>query len=534
MLSRDTIGLIESSKETLFSAIKNLGISKDYEFIVEASKYSAEIGLIGASVEQLIAACIVQAKGIKAITQEKSGHYKTFKNLISDFQKLIKDHILARSLYKGIKNIDEHQDNLNKYATRLRLLCTARAFGLHGGVGLTHEATVVQAVQASNFMELISKSDNFKPYLRYIPKCLLYKIDRTLILEDLAAKLNNANEEDKPALLASIYLVLPEIPENEPEWLKIFEKITIAPAENDLVYLTQVLSTALPATLIRASSKDGDFLPVTISSDNPNAIPISSFHLKRKHINLKDQWYADIANANGRIEDGVLDLPPQHTVAAVFGIGLDEAKIMAGQNFGPHESWPFIISSMNSSGTCGPYWFLVQKTDDLGQLKKQLLNAKKFASKKLILNINECIAGIELIQEKDIDISENLDSLYDIKRNIDEAQKKRKSIKNCIERSKGSHRELSDTLEKKLYECLNQENSNTKFYDGILHSKDDIPLKIKALNYWCRTLAEGAMYITEAASIVSILENKKLSQAHTASRKALRRIDFLEFGPKLP
>ncbi|MCI5227033.1 MAG: hypothetical protein D3918_10350 [Candidatus Electrothrix sp. AX2] len=370
--------------------------------------------------------------------------------------------------------------------------------------------------------------------MRFIPKCLLYKIDRTLILEDLAAKLNQANEEDKPRLLASIYLVLPEVPKDEPEWLSTFEKVSIAPAKNDVTYLTQVLSTALPATLIRTSSENGDFLPVTVKTDDPNALPISSFHLKRKHSNLRDQWYTDIANANGRMDNGVLDLPPQLTVAEVFAIGLEDAGIMVDKQFGPHESWLFIVASMNTSGTCGPYWFLVKKTKDLGQLKAQLEKAQqRIASKKIIQNINECISGINIFLKKQEGSGQDINWIDKIKSDIVDTSKKRASIMNKIEHSKENERTLPSSLAKKLTCCLQENKPYTKIYDALLHPEDDAFMDDGALKYWCRILAEGSQYLSEAAPLVSILAKKELAPAHTAARKALRRIDFHEFGPNL-
>jgi hypothetical protein len=55
----------------------------------------------------------------------------------------------------------------------------------------------------------------------------------------------------------------------------------------------------------------------------------------------------------------------------------------------------------------------------------------------------------------------------------------------------------------------------------------------EGLVYWARTLCEAATEYEDAQGILAILKNSSLQKVHTAARKALRLIDFMNFGPKV-
>ena len=165
-------------------------------------------------------------------------------------------------------------------------------------------------------------------------------------------------------MLASIYVVLPDVPEEEPDWLEAFDRASVSSTERDIAYLTDVLEQAIPVSL-RRTSRSGRATPVTIRPEDPDTLPISPQHLRRQFNSIADQWGADIANANGRLEAGIIDLPPTEAVLEVFAIGLERAGVLLdGYNLQPHESWPFRAASASFSGRPGPYWFLLRATKD--------------------------------------------------------------------------------------------------------------------------------------------------------------------------
>ena len=101
-----------------------------------------------------------------------------------------------------------------------------------------------------------------KPYLKSLPDPPPVVKKRTLIVEDLVSRLDQANSVDEQALLlSSLYLVLPEISADEPDWLSAFDRISVSPKRQDVVYLLDVVAQALPATLIRIAGT-GEGVPV--------------------------------------------------------------------------------------------------------------------------------------------------------------------------------------------------------------------------------------------------------------------------------
>ena len=51
--------------------------------------------------------------------------------------------------------------------------------------------------------------------------------------------------------------------------------------------------------------------------------------------------------------------------------------------------------------------------------------------------------------------------------------------------------------------------------------------------YWSRILCEASSEIEDTQGLLAILKSPDLSVAHTAARKALRIIDFINYGPKI-
>jgi hypothetical protein len=172
-----------------------------------------------------------------------------------------------------------------------------------------------------------------------------------------------------------MFLVLPVVPDSLPDWLAAFERITIAPKSNDIVFLCNVLEDALPVELRR--SGQGPALPVVVQPDNPDAIPIAPQYLRTEFTKTPDRFYADVGTANGRLTDGSFDPPPADFVRELSTLGLESTGILTpGCTLTPHQSWPFIAASLALQGTPGPIWFLIRRTSDVDQLEA-LLNTQR-------------------------------------------------------------------------------------------------------------------------------------------------------------
>lgn len=527
LLRRHAIRLFEASLETLDLAVSSLGATKGRNFREHTATYAPEIGLIGAAAELAMSACLIQAFGPN-VNILPSGKFKPFNMILNEFRSLVRvNDPTSEFLFQDVSEREPHRDQLQNLASPFSRLANARAAGLHAGCGLLQEATVVQANMVADFLDCLSVSSRIRPYLTHIPRCLGYNEDRLVIVEDLARRIAEASQNDLPALLISAFLVLPDVPANEPEWLAALERVTVAPRERDILYLLNVLEGALPATLVRAG-KAGSGIPVIVKPGDPRALPISPQYLRRQFNDIRDQWYADIATANGRLVAEVLDLPPSEAVREVFAIGLENAGIIEhGKNFGPHEAWPFIAASMNVQGTAGPYWFLVRRTEDLGQLRAILRKVSGIAGAYLQSHLEEFIVGLDAIVGK---TPLPADSYWaKLVCSDQETVRHRTRLVECIERHRDDIRALSDSY----YEVICEISAGNKPVGDLMLQLLDSDIEFDALQYWIRVLCISTLELDDTPALVKVLQHRDLATTHTSARQAIQRIDCWHYGPSI-
>lgn len=404
LLKNDTIRLIEASIETLGLAQFGICTFRRDQLKIEQVRYSAEVGLIGCSIELIMSSVIIQAQGKKSIYREfDSGKYKTATEILHNFRGLLRQsssNILF--LTNGVLNPDEHINKLIELTNRFQLIITSRANGLHNGYGLKYELVASLFQSVTEFFQLLSQSNNIKPYLSKVPELIGIRIDRNILIEELYNQfLKSENSQVQKSLISSLFLILPEVPINMPEWIEKFESIKVSPKKNDIVYLIDALEKANPVTLKKVTDSS-NFLNVKIvGRDDEGAIPIAGHYLKSEFTQIRDQFYADIATANGRLKNDQLDLPPKSSIYNAFAFTVEGLKILeVNKKFTAHQTWPFIVAAIDVSknNTPAPYWFLIRLTDDLGQLKSILKKASKFGNSSLKKNITIVLGGIEAIE----------------------------------------------------------------------------------------------------------------------------------------
>lgn len=519
--------MLEASIESLQLAVSNLGASKRVDFRQKSAEYAIEIGAIGAASELAMAACVVQALGPTAILWP-SGQYKTAGQVLEDFRSVVREAALnSEFLTQGVDNPDQHRTALFNHTVPFRRLIPVRASGLHAGRGLLHEATVVQASLVADFLELLGRSTRIHPYLTKIPRCRWYTGDRTLIIEDINRRLQQATGDERATALASLYLVLPDIPNEEPEWLQALDRVTASPQERDITYLMDVLQTAVPATLRRVSGA-GAVVPVAIRPDDPGAIPISPQYLRRQFNEIPELWHADIATANGRLETGSLDVPPAVAVREVFALGLERSGVLReGDNFSPHQSWVPITSSLAVQGTAGPYWFLVRRTSDLTQLVAQLRRAKALGTRSLQAGIAECEHGIGAIREAR-QLPRDDSHFRSVIQEIAEAEGHRWQLLTSFERNRDHPRGLPEPFLEDLTGIAEEGDPVGPLLAKLLREEG---MTTECLRYWSRTLAICALDPDDLTALVTMLARNEVAPEHTFGKKAIRRIDFRLYGP---
>jgi hypothetical protein len=326
--------------------------------------------------------------------------------------------------------------------------------------------------------------------------------------------------------LASIFLILPDIPEEEPEWIDAFDRISIAPRDQDLAYLLDILGRAVPATMRRTTAA-GQGIAVAVRPNDPTALPIAPQFLRRQFNQIHDQWYADIGTANGRLEQGLLDLPPSEAVREVFALGFETTNILEpGTRFQAQEAWPFIASSLSTQGTPGPYWFIVRKTNDLGQLEAILTRAGRVGTRTLPRNLGECRTGLQAIRNGE-SVGRDTPPFSTLIDGIEKSEELRDKLMEKYNRSSGTDKELPENYAEEIRKIEQEGASIGPVLEAILDS--EIPDAGKP--YWARVLAEVACDQDDLPVLIRVLAENELGPAHTAARKALRQIDFLLHGP---
>lgn len=526
LLSRNAIRMLESSVSALAMACTGLGSDKGRPSRSTSAENAVELGLLGVAAELAMGACLTQAHGSRALSKQGS-LLRTSAEIRSHFLRLLKDRAPNSGfLFSKVEDPEKHREDLVVRTQSLAVLSPLRAVALHTGQGLIHEAVVAKANEISEFLEALSKSRRIKPYLSWIPRCRLYVRDRVLLVEDLARRLKEKQQDLQT--LSSLFLVLPEVPADEPEWLASLDRVMVAPKKNDLDYLLRVASDACPVVL-RRSGSGGSQLSVVVRPSDPSAIPIAPHFLRGSFISQKDQWYADRANANGRLEEGVLDLPPREAVLGVFGTGLHDAGILEkGQQFNGHDAWPFVASSLSVQGEPGPHWFIVRETSDLGQLVAQLKRAAPLGSTWLRTRVQELYIGIESIQ-KSRPAERSAPFSIDYRERRQFARLTRMKLESCRRRHRTGERAIPEEFVSLLHQIAESAQGVGQLLMDIISSGMSLVGKV----YWCRMLAACAHDMDDAQAIVSMVSDPDLAATHSEAKKAIRWLDIRTYGPPM-
>ncbi|MDG4715430.1 hypothetical protein [Winogradskyella marincola] len=533
LLKNDTIRLIEASTEALGLAQIGICTFRKDQLKVEQVRYSAEIGLIGSAIELAMSSILIQALGKKIIYRDyKKGKYKTASEILNDFRSLIRQ-ASSNTLFllNDVPNPDDHFQKLLDLTNRFQLIITSRANGLHNGYGLKYEIVASFFQDVSDFIKLIGLSNNFKPYLACIPELVGITIDKKVLIDELYQDLQQtSNVEEKRNLITSLFLILPEIPSNLPDWIEKFDSIKVAPKKNDIVYLIDALEKANPVSLNKVTDGSQSLDVKIVGRDVEGAIPISAQFLKSEFTQIKDQFYADIATANGRLKSKQLDLPPKSSINNVFALGLYDSKIIENDlKFTGHQSWPFIVEALNvaKNNTTAPYWFIIRETKDLGQLKANLKKAQRLGNSSLKKNITIVLGGIEAM-ENNTPIESTSVFISKILKDIEKFNNELEHIEKIYQKN-GLHG-LSEDYDNEFRLLFSESISISDLLQKIL---EDDSIELSNRKYWVAKLTLIMPEKQDLPILASILGNSDFNNAHTNIRKVFRAYDFYNYGPKI-
>lgn len=527
LLKKETIRLLDASSDCL--SLANIGLAiprKAGDF-----RCAAELGLIGCAAELAMSACLVEAYGNNFLQRDpRTGQFKTGAEIFSDFKKLLTDPTPRGAfLTDGIADGKTHRQALLSLTEKFGLLLLLRANALHAGKGSQVELAMSIATDVAAFLAGLAQSSKIKPYLTSIPVPVVPPSTRIALIEDLVSEIKtSSNHNHISTLLAAAFLVLPQIPDDEPAWLQALDRVQVAYNKNDVAFLVTLLSKAAPVTLVRqAPSASGAYIPVKYEPNNPAAVPSSFEFLKTSFTKIPEQWAGDVGNANGRIEADHLDLPPIEFVFDLFVLGLENANLPNSDPIPYSQTWPFIAASMNVQGTAAPYWFLVRKTDNLDQLKARLKKCQEL-SRAIANRFPEFLEGVEALSKKQ-SLEANSKLRSEMVKASECASQKYFGLPELAARQRGSDRDPGLEFEKLIGEYVEGNNALGSLLLKLL--KGDFNLPQASVLYWVTKLSEAMDSEHDKESLLKVLRTADLSSRHTYARKAMRLIDFLDFGP---
>lgn len=528
-LRREAIRLLEGSVQclhlgTIGLAIPRVGAARD-----AASEFCAEIGLIGAAAEMAVSACLVQLSGPSVLVQE-SGMFKSASQVLDEFLTTLAHPTPSfDALTRGVSDVDSHLSGIATACRKFRLLATLRAGGLHAARAPSREVCVSLAQDVATFLQSLSSSTRLKPYLARIPRPPAYVIEPSALLTEVRKRIDRSQTvTERGSLALELFLVLPEVPKDMPDWLSAFERVSVAPKDSDVTFLLKTLENATPVSF-RKSKQSGTPIAVVVEPSNPNAIPIAPQYLRTEFTKTPDRFYADVANANGRLTDGVLHLPPESFVKEIFAVGFEVSGILEkNQMLTAHQTWPFIVASLAVQGTPGPLWFLARRTADLSQLVAQMERARAIVRPFVKGRIAEMIPG--LIALRDSTKVPRSGMWKDLLASGAQVEANRGALPKRVAMSESAGKRLPPHLESAVLAL----ESTQGFVGPILLALGDkkAPFAGEVLGYWTRILAEAAGGTEDIPGLLAILRNGACVAGHSAAKKALRYIDFVDYGPQ--
>ena len=528
-LRTSSVRLLEASLEALNLAFIGLGMPVRRELRVASTQFAAPAGLIGAAVEQALSSILVQVLGEEALMSGPN-QFKSAREILRSVRGLLKAPVPRVSfLTVGVDDAASHRDQLYKATEGFVLIIGERAAGLHAGYGPSRAVAMLQAQKVLDFYDLLAKSNRVRPYLDNLPRPPEQQVNSDVLVDDLARRFIGAETlGERNAALRSLFLVLPEVPNAAPEWLEAFDRSAIVPTIDDINILLRTLERAEPVKFHRLNQA-GSGIGVSVQQQDPNALPIAQHHLRRAFGDVLGQFEAYVGTANGRLDDGHLDVPPESFLLDLFVLGPAQLCITLNRTqLTAHEIWPFVMTALSVQGTIRPFWFLVSLSDNLGQLLAQLQRAFKVTRRANLLQQREptlealkALKNRKLLEPPALLAQFSSDAFGD-------AERVRGGLSAAIERSRGTVRAIPPDVEAVLHRVAEGEAIATEAFGPIMSAAAP-----EARKYWSRLLAESATDVEDRDMLVQIIRHEDLVAAHTPAKKALRLIDAITYGPQI-
>lgn len=531
LLKSETARRLLVGQRALSTAFSLLATPKSVSHDHDKSDGAIEIGLIGIAAELAISACLYEILGPGAIIRKDTGFYITAGEALARFREALASGIPRLSLLtQGIAQ-SGHLKALDKACAGFKILFTARAAAVHAGQGASPDVAFVVGKDVASFLTLLAASPKWKPYLKDAPAVPALPKERTMIAQELAAAAKGKDKAAVGAALANIFLVLPDLSEDAPEWLSALQHVHVSAKPHDISILLKTLQNAKVGDLVKVG-KGASGIATRIDPTDPNAVPIYVAGMKKKFENAADSWNAYVGTANAEIDKGVLSLPP---IAAVYGfsaIGIDGIGLPAeetSEGLPAHVVWPFIASALNYNGTKGPCFFLARslRSDAAGQLAALL---KKAAAKSSILNkaLKDYQSLFDVTVAKQPAPTGSLIAAG-LAKSGTARDEKRQNLEDVLL----GRREITPVeLEKKydqLIASFAQSDSVGACITAVVEGKIDFKDEKFAV---LRILIAAASDREDIAPLARLVGDNDLKAVSTPARKAIAEIDYALYGPQ--
>ncbi len=516
LLKSNTIRLLTASVEHLDLALAGLSYRRNRDAL-----HAPHVGLIGASAELAMSACIVQVRG-EAGLQADQGKFKTARQILSEFRKMLRNPVPAADfLVDRVPDPDGHRRALLQSTSGFAQLLSVRAAGFHAGRGVSRDVCLVLAQKVSDFLKTLAESRRISPYLREIPEPPPSRQSQTILLEDLAKRVYSSKGE--PSDSFGVFLLLPETPDESPPWLDDLDIALVTPTRQNLDLLVSHLQRAVPVTIQRVRGK-GVNLPVVVDPTNPSAIPVAPTRLRTALRDVTERWHAAAGIANGNLEEGRLTLPHKTLVYELFQV-YSEKESLGEDNPTPHRLWPVALASVAHQGTPGPFWFLLRACSDLGQLRSLVSRSSGCGSESVRKRSRMLIDAIRALER-----GKPLGKMYtdSLRQSLAIAARKRERLESSLSGDRAPEAEDDrDMIRKISHGEVNVGEAIARMLQGKFSARND-----KDARYWARLLAEASADLEDVDALVSLLGCEEYKASHTAARKALSLIDKATYGPK--
>jgi len=525
LLKRGTIRRIGGALDSLQLALFGLAIPHCTSAEESASKRSAVIGLLGSSAELALASCLHEVLGESSLVKS-DGSYLVAGEILVLFRRVIRSGTpRLATLTRGIGAPEKHLVELAEATMPFRVLFTARALGLHAAAGVSHDVGVAAATDVHRFLSLLAKGDRWQPYLREIPTPPPIPTERMMLAEEIARTLGDEpSGEVVGAKLKSLFLVLPELVEETPEWLAALDRVQVAPSKSDLTVLLRSLRNAEAGRLLKIR-RGAKAIPTRVEQDNAAALPVRIERYRRTVSSLEDRFQVDVTEANTYLDQGRLRTPPIRSIYDYFAVGIESLGLPDQQlelGLTGHEVWPMVAGALQYSGTPGPLFYILRFLDptENGQMMAQLDRAaalsehmrSRLDSHRVLLVEPHCAQAQQsdrTYTELASSLNERLTFRSELETKISDRFKRMGALPAAAARSVIEELRSSDDLSSSIEAAV----SNQAGLD-----KTAMPT--------IRDLVIASTEREEVFALLGILDDRELGAVHTDVRKALRVIDF--------